>query len=105
MIRNLFAVLLLAASPLVGGDPRAQTYSIVAFDPATGELGVAVQSHWFSVVPIVPWAESGAGAVATQSIAEPAYGPPALTPMRAGTSYPDDPLKRKKMAAEAPRGH
>ena len=54
---------------------RAGTYSIVARDPATGELGVAVQSHWFSVGSIVTWARAGVGAVATQSIAEPAYGP------------------------------
>jgi uncharacterized Ntn-hydrolase superfamily protein len=54
------------------------TYSIVARDPETGELGVAVQSHWFSVGPIVPWARPGAGAVATQANAEPAYGPRAL---------------------------
>ena len=46
------------------------TYSIVARDPATGELGVAVQSHWFSVGPIVAWAEAGVGAVATQASVE-----------------------------------
>ncbi|HEU0252162.1 MAG TPA: DUF1028 domain-containing protein, partial [Pyrinomonadaceae bacterium] len=50
------------------------TYSIVARDPATGELGVAVQSHWFSVGPIVAWAEAGVGAVATQSFVDPSYG-------------------------------
>ncbi|HZY02059.1 MAG TPA: DUF1028 domain-containing protein, partial [Anaeromyxobacteraceae bacterium] len=54
-----------AAPPL---PPRpVHTYSIVARDPATGELGVAVQSHWFSVGAMVPWAEAGVGAVATQS--------------------------------------
>jgi uncharacterized Ntn-hydrolase superfamily protein len=63
---------------------RRGTYSIVARDPATGELGVAVQSHWFSVGSIVSWAEPGVGAVATQSIAEPAYGPRALALLRAG---------------------
>ena len=57
---------------------RRGTYSIVARDPRTGELGVAVQSHWFSVGPIVPWVRAGVGAVCTQSIAEPAYGPRAL---------------------------
>jgi uncharacterized Ntn-hydrolase superfamily protein len=57
---------------------RRGTYSIVARDSATGELGVAVQSHWFAVGPIVPWVRPGVGAVATQSIAEPAYGPHAL---------------------------
>jgi uncharacterized Ntn-hydrolase superfamily protein len=65
------------------------TYSIVARDPATGELGVAVQSHWFSVGSVVPWAEPGVGAVATQSIAEPAYGPGALDLMRGGASAED----------------
>jgi len=65
------------------------TFSIVARDPATGELGVAVQSHWFSVGPIVPWVEAGVGAVATQSFVDPSYGPNGLALMRAGTSAPD----------------
>ena len=63
---------------------RRGTYSLVARDPETGELGVAVQSHWFSVGSIVSWAEPGVGAVATQSIAEPAYGPRLLERLRAG---------------------
>ncbi len=54
------------------------TYSIVARDPHTGELGVAVQSHWFSVGSIVTWARPGIGAVATQANADPGYGPHAL---------------------------
>lgn len=58
------------------------TYSIVARDPATGEMGVAVQSHWFSVGSIVSWAEAGVGAVATQSFVDPAYGPLGLELMR-----------------------
>jgi uncharacterized Ntn-hydrolase superfamily protein len=62
------------------------TYSIVARDPATGDLGVAVQSHWFSVGPIVPFAEAGVGAVATQSFVDPSYGPLGLALMRAGKS-------------------
>ena len=65
------------------------TYSIVARDPATGEMGVAVQSHWFSVGPIVPWAEAGVGAVATQSLADPAYGPLGLELMRVGRTGPE----------------
>jgi uncharacterized Ntn-hydrolase superfamily protein len=65
------------------------TFSIVARDPATGELGVAVQSHWFSVGPIVPWAEAGVGAVATQSFVDPSYGKNGLDMMRAGKSAPD----------------
>jgi uncharacterized Ntn-hydrolase superfamily protein len=60
------------------------TYSLVARDPGTGELGVAVQSHWFSVGSIVTWARAGVGAVATQSIAEPAYGPRLLDRLAAG---------------------
>jgi uncharacterized Ntn-hydrolase superfamily protein len=62
------------------------TYSIVARDPDTGELGVAVQSHYFCVGQIVPWAEAGVGAVATQSFAEASYGPLGLAMMRAGKS-------------------
>jgi len=65
------------------------TFSIVARDPATGELGVAVESHWFSVGPIVPWAEAGIGAVATQSFVDPSYGKNGLELMRGGTSAPE----------------
>jgi len=65
------------------------TYSIVARDAATGELGVAVQSHWFSVGSIVSWAEAGVGAVATQSFIDPSYGPLALDLLRAGRSAPE----------------
>src|SRR4051794_20562326 len=57
---------------------RKGTYSIVARDATTGDLGVAVHSHWFSVGSVVSWARAGVGAVATQSVAEPAYGPRAL---------------------------
>jgi uncharacterized Ntn-hydrolase superfamily protein len=72
-----------------GKQPLAHTYSIVARDPETGQLGVAVQSHWFSVGSVVPWAEAGVGAVATQSIVDPAYGPLGLSLMRAGKSAPE----------------
>jgi len=60
------------------------TYSIVARDAATGQLGAAVQSHWFSVGSGVIWAEPGIGAVATQSFIDPSYGPLGLHLMRAG---------------------
>jgi uncharacterized Ntn-hydrolase superfamily protein len=70
----------------------AHTYSIVARDPETGDLGVAVQSHWFSVGPVVPWAESGVGAVATQSLVDISYGPLALELLRAGRS-PEEALR------------
>jgi uncharacterized Ntn-hydrolase superfamily protein len=65
------------------------TYSIVARDPDTGELGVAVQSHWFSVGSIVTWARPGVGAVATQANAEAAYGPSALAMLADGVAAPD----------------
>lgn len=65
------------------------TYSIVALDSATGELGVAVQSHWFGVGAIVPFAEAGVGAVATQSFVDPSYGPLGLELMRAGRTAPE----------------
>ncbi len=84
------AVALAAWSAFPAAQRRpVHTYSIVARDPATGELGVAVQSHWFGVGPIVAWAEAGVGAVATQSFVEPAYGPNGLALMRAGKSAPD----------------
>jgi len=60
------------------------TYSIVARDAETGELGAAVQSHWFSVGSGVIWAEPGIGAVATQSFTDPSYGPLGLQLMRVG---------------------
>jgi uncharacterized Ntn-hydrolase superfamily protein len=69
------------------------TYSLVARDPETGDLGVAVHSHWFSVGSIVSWAQPGVGAVATQSLAEPAYGPRLLERLRAGVG-PGDALER-----------
>ncbi|HUU84806.1 MAG TPA: DUF1028 domain-containing protein [Phycisphaerae bacterium] len=65
------------------------TYSVVARDPQTGELAVGVQSHWFSVGTVVTWAEAGVGAVATQSLADPAYGPLGLALMRAGKTAPE----------------
>ena len=61
------------------------TYSIVARDPENGSLGIAVQSHFFGVGRIVPWAEPGVGAVATQAFAEASYGPLGMELMRAGT--------------------
>ena len=65
------------------------TFSIVARDSKTGEIGVAVQSHWFSVGSVVPWAEAGVGAVATQSFTEPSYGPKGLDLIRSGKSAPE----------------
>jgi uncharacterized Ntn-hydrolase superfamily protein len=81
----VLAAALLAAAPALADRP-VHTYSIVARDPTTGDLGVAVQSHWFSVGSVVTWAEPGVGAVATQSFVDPAYGPLGLALLRAGKS-------------------
>src|SRR5215469_15158813 len=67
-------------------QPLCHTYSIAARDPGTGQFGVAVQSHYFGVGGVVPWAEAGVGAVASQAIADPAYGPRGLELMRAGST-------------------
>ncbi len=71
---------------VVDGDrvKPVTTFSIVARDPETGELGVAVQSHWFSVGSTVPWVKAGVGAVATQSLTDVTYGPLGLDLMQAG---------------------
>ncbi len=87
-------LLLLCAGVVLGCPAVAQlrpvhTFSIVARDPQTGEMGVAVQSHWFSVGSGVPWAEAGVGAVATQSFIDPSYGKLGLDLMRAGKSARD----------------
>jgi uncharacterized Ntn-hydrolase superfamily protein len=62
------------------------TYSIVAIDPETREMGVAVQSHWFSVGTVVTWGEAGVGVVATQAFSNPSFGPKGLELMRKGAS-------------------
>ncbi len=64
------------------------TYSIVARDAQTGAMGVAVQSHYFGCGGVVPWAEAGVGAVATQSFVDPSYGKLGLDLLRAGKSAP-----------------
>ncbi len=88
-------------------DPLVHTYSIVARDPDTGQLGVAVQSHYFSVGSVVTWAEAGVGAVASQAFSDPAYGKLGLDLMRARKSAPhalaglvaSDPMKEVRQVA------
>ncbi len=93
----VFAFLLLVAK----SNSSHATYSIVARDADTGQLGVAVQSHWFSVGSIVAWAEAGVGAVATQSLVDVTYGPLGLDMMRAGRSA-EQTLRGLLLADNAP---
>lgn len=91
MRRSIFIIAAISLIHVVSAQtfyntPFAHTYSIVAVDSATGEIGAAVQSHWFSVGSIVIWAESGVGAVATQSFVNPSFGPRGLELMKAGKS-------------------
>src|SRR5262245_2918900 len=91
-MQRALVLLILSACAAVRAEPPQRplhTFSIVARDPATGEIGVAVQSHWFGVGTVVPWAEAGVGAVATQSFVEPSYGREGLNLMRTGRSAPD----------------
>ncbi|HJY30476.1 MAG TPA: DUF1028 domain-containing protein [Pyrinomonadaceae bacterium] len=88
VVSNVSVVGIASDKPTIPVRP-VHTFSIVCRDPATGELGVAVQSHWFSVGSIVAWAEAGVGAVATQSFVDPSYGKNGLDLMRGGKSAPD----------------
>lgn len=87
-MKTLLCILLFACPAFAQLRP-VNTFSIVARDPKTGEIGVAVQSHWFAVGQIVPWAEAGVGAVATQSFVDPSYGQLGLDLLRAGKSAPE----------------
>ena len=96
--RMVLAALLLTAAPATAQDVASATrpvatYSIVARDPVTGEMGVAVRSHWFSVGPVVPWGRAGVGAVATQSFTNIAHGPDGLDLMEQGLP-PEEALAR-----------
>jgi uncharacterized Ntn-hydrolase superfamily protein len=82
-------ITMLVASSAFAQTRPVNTFSIVARDAKTGEIGVAVQSHWFAVGQIVPWAEAGVGAVATQSFVDPSYGQLGLDLLRAGKSAPE----------------
>jgi len=87
MSRLRFLLFLLALGvKLRAVDPEVHTFSIVAFDPATGDLGVAVESKYFGVGSVVPWARAGVGAVATQAQVKVKFGPEGLRLMEAGKS-------------------
>ncbi len=87
---SLIFILLLGTTTMVYSqttfysNPFAHTFSIVARDSVTGEMGVAVQSHWFSVGSIVTWGEAGVGVVATQSFVNPSFGPRGLEMLKSG---------------------
>jgi uncharacterized Ntn-hydrolase superfamily protein len=83
----------LAVAPAALAKPKTKpktkpvaTFSIVGFDPLTGDLGVAVQSKFFAVGSVVPWAKAGVGAIATQSYANVTYGPDGLELLAKGKS-------------------
>jgi uncharacterized Ntn-hydrolase superfamily protein len=98
----VFAVAFVAFAPFAEAGMPVHTFSIVARDSVTGDIGVAVQSHYFAVGPVVPWAEPGVGAVATQSLVEVAYGPRGLALMKSGKSAPD--ALAELVAADSGRG-
>ena len=77
-------ILLLLAVLFVPAVPASATFSIVAIDPVTGDLGIAVASRYFAVGAVVPWADAGVGAVATQAGVNVGYGPRALELLRQG---------------------
>ncbi len=74
----------ISAQTFFGNEPLAHTFSIVARDTETGEMGVAVQSHWFSVGSIVAWGEAGVGVIATQSFVNPSFGQRGLELLKQG---------------------
>ena len=82
--------------------PPVATFSILGYDPATGEVGGAVQSRVFSVGNGVLWAEAGVGAAATQAIVDVSYGPQAIALLRQGVK-PADVVKRVRQADPDPR--
>ncbi|MCI0658312.1 MAG: DUF1028 domain-containing protein, partial [Acidobacteria bacterium] len=80
----LTSILLPSRSALAG--ETVATFSIVGYDPATGDLGIAVESRFFAVGAVVPWASAGVGAIATQSFANTTFGPKGLELMAQGKS-------------------
>lgn len=101
MKRILFALFcLLAMGASQAAEPVA-TFSIVAYDPATGDLGIAVQSKFFGVGAVVPWAEAGVGAIATQAFANTTFGPQGLALLAEG--LPSEKILAELLAADEGR--
>ena len=102
------------SKPTLDGDPLVSTFSIVALDPATGDLGIAVQSKFPNVRTVVPWARAGVGAVATQSFAKISFGNDGLDLLAHGATAEealgillrDDPLREQRQVGVVDaRGH
>ena len=89
---NRLLIVLVCIGTAHAAQPIVSTFSIVAYDPETKELGVAVQSKFLAVGAVVPWAKAGVGAVATQALANTTYGPQALERLAKGEK-PDDIVK------------
>src|SRR5579885_1553470 len=85
------------------GHPLVATYSIASCDLAAGQWGVATQSKFLAVGSLVPWAEPGVGAVATQSYVNPRYGPDGLALLREGRSA--DEVVERLTGADDGRAH
>jgi uncharacterized Ntn-hydrolase superfamily protein len=83
---SIFTINVMAQQVFDKSSPLVSTYSIVARDSVTGEMGVAVQSHWFSVGSIVGWGEAGVGVIATQSFVNVSFGMKGLELLRQGKS-------------------
>ena len=83
------AVLVLAAAPFASASEPVATFSIVGYDPATGDLGVAVQSKFFAVGSVVPWAKAGVGAIASQAFGNTTFGPRGLALLEQGVPVDD----------------
>ncbi len=86
IVLSVMLLSVLTNARMLSGEPLTHTFSIVAYDQQSGQIGVAVQSHWFSVGSIVSWAEAGVGAVATQSLVNVSFGPRALESLKKGYS-------------------
>ena len=89
----LICAVAIAWPPGRGVDPTVATFSVVGFDLETGDLGVAVQSKFFGVGSVVPWAKAGVGAIATQALANTTYGPQGLALLEQGLS-PEEVIKK-----------
>ncbi len=90
---NKIIISFVVLGAIVAQDRPVSTYSIVAIDKESGEMGGAVQSHWFSVGSLVLWAEPGVGMVATQSFVRPEYGPELLKLFATSSASPEFALK------------